>query len=151
VNTPTQNIFKTLNGKRVIFLENSNGLYHGLDVFENILKERGIKYKILLNLSQLPIDRVLKDINNTDVIVFQTQWVYPISNKLFEYISSLKKKKIIVEVPVGNHPTWDYKPKGIIHDVYWYRYLDEGDDRKKEGFYKLSRKPYWNYKNQFDK
>jgi hypothetical protein len=149
-NTPIQNIEKTLKGKRILFLENDISLNNGLDKFEQILKDAGIEYTILFNLSELPIQTITDAINSHDAIVFMTQWLYEISHTLFDYVKALKKKKIIIEVYISN-PTWYYKSQhGSKHDVYIYSY-SEWSRKRDHSFHKLTNKPYWDYKNEFDK
>lgn len=152
MNTPEQNVVKTLKGKKVLFLENDNVLQNGLDEFERILKKEGIDYTVLFDLSNTPLETIVTAINECDVIVFQTTWVYEISNKLFDYVSSLPDKKIVVEVFI-NEPTWYYASQhGTHHDVYIYSCMTfYGDaDKDTEKFYKLTDKPYWDYVNKFD-
>lgn len=151
--TPTQNVIKTLTGKKVLFLENDNGLNNGLDEFERILQSANIEYTVLFDLSEKPLDEIIKAINECDAIVFMTQWVYKIANILFDYIKSLPEKKIVVEVFISE-PTWYYKSQhGSKHDVYIYScqmYFGEAE-KDTEEFYKLTNKPYWDYKNGFNK
>ena len=153
INTPTQNVINTLKGKKVLFLENSNELDDGVDAFERILKSANIEYKVLFELSEIPLHVITDEINNHDVIVFQTQWVYDISKKLFHYVKSLPEKKIVVEVYISE-PTWYYKQQhGSKHDVYIYScqvYWGE-DDKETETFYRLTNKAYWDYKNNFNR
>lgn len=152
IKTPSENILSVLKGKKVLFLENDNSLHHGIDCFEERLKENKIKYKILFDLSNIPIDEILNLIHEYDCIVFMTQWVYPISHKLKSYMLSLKEKKIVIEVYL-KEPTWFYKPDGIKHDVYVYSCLrfSKSDPIEYEKFYKLRKHiPYWDYKNKFD-
>jgi hypothetical protein len=147
MNQAEQNIVKTLQGKTLLFVENDNGLYHGLDRFKHLLKRNGIEYKILFEVGKKPLDKVLKAIQKHDGIIFQTQWVYEVSTKLKEYMFSLKDPKIVIEVPVGD-PTWYFKPAGVPHDVYIFK-TDEMS--KEDEFYKLREdKAYWNYENGFD-
>lgn len=151
IKTPEQNVIKTLTGKKVLFLENDNSLGNGLNEFENILKRGNIQYKILFSLSEMEVEDIIKEILSHDAIIFQTQWVYPISRKLSEYMFSLKEKKIVIECYISE-PTWYYKPKAV-HDVYIYHVMTLWGEAEKdtEAFYKLSEKPYWDYKNKFNK
>lgn len=145
-----ENIFNTLVGKKVLFIENDNALENGLDEFENILKKIGVKYTVLFTASEQPFDKILSAINTHDCIVFQTQWVYDISKKIKEYMLSLLQKKIVIECYISE-PSFYYKPD-TIHDVYIYScqsYWGEAD-KETETFYKLSDKAYWDYKNGFD-
>jgi hypothetical protein len=153
INTPTQNVINTLTGKSVLFLENDSSLENGLNEFERILKSSNINYKALFDLSELPIKTITDAIDSYDVIVFQTQWVYDISKKLFEYVKSLPEKKVIVEVYIYE-PTWHYKKQHKSkHDVYIYSCeVMFGEAMKDtEEFYKLTNKPYWEYKNKFNR
>ncbi len=153
INTPEQNVLKTLRGKKVLFLENDSELAHGLDEFERILQRGGIEYKALFNLSELPLETITQHINEYDAIVFQTQWVYEIATKLFEYVKNLPKKKIVIEVYI-NEPTWYYASQhGSKHDVYIYTCMVSwGEpDKETESFHKLTNVPYWDYKNKFNK
>lgn len=152
MNTPAQNIEKTLKGKKILFLENDNVLANGLDEFERILQNAGIDYTVMFSLSETPIEEILKAINECDVIVFQTQWVYEISKKLFEYVSKLPDKKIVVEVYL-REPSWYYASQhGTHHDVYIYTCLTSYGEawKETEKFFKLTEKPYWDYENKFD-
>ena len=150
IQTPRQNIIDTLKGKKVLFIENDNGLYNGLDAFEIILKNSKIKYKCLFEADQIPIEKIIKNILTHDAIVFQTRWVYPVSHKLRDYMFGLQEKKIVIECFI-HEPSWYYKPD-VVHDVYIYSYdkLDNDDGNSGHRFYKLSDAPYWDYKNQFD-
>ena len=153
MNTPEQNVILTLKGKKVLFLENDNTLDNGLDVFEKILKDNLIDYKVLFEVSEIPIVDIGNEINNCDCIVFMTQWVYDISKKLLKYVELLKTQKIIVEVYISE-PTWYYSSQhGTIHDVYIYSCNTYWGEAKKETekFYKITDKPYWDYDNKFDK
>jgi hypothetical protein len=151
IKTPSENIAKTLKGKRILFLENDSSLSNGLDEFERILKESNIEHTILFELSEMPLDEIAKAINEHDGIIFMTQWVYDVSKKLKDYMFSLSEKKIVIEAYI-NEPTWYFKPK-TIHDVYIYScmVLYGRADKSTETFYKLSQKPYWDYKNQFNR
>lgn len=149
--TAEQNVAETLKGKKVLFLENGGSLDNGLDCFEEILIANNIEYKALFVLKEMPLEEVIKNINEYDCIVFMTQWVYDISKQLKDYMFSLEEKKIVVEVYLSD-PTWYYKPKSA-HDVYIYSCIRQwkDDEKQYEKFYKLSQKPYWDYKNKFDK
>lgn len=153
IKTPEENIVSLLDGKKVLFLERDGSLQDGLDEFENILKRAKIKHTLMFNISESKMDKITKAINDHDAIVFMTQWVYEISTRLHKYVSSLPDKKIIIEVFVSE-PTWYYKKQhGTKHDVYVYScptHFGE-PDKSDEEFYKLSNKPYWEYKNKFDK
>lgn len=94
----------------------------------------------MFDLSEKPLSEIAKAINECDVIVFQTTWLSDVSKKLFDYISSLPTKKIIVEVYIFE-PTWYYASQhGSKHDVYIY------NDRF-EIFWLLCDRPYWEEKN----
>lgn len=148
IKTPQENIVLVLNGKKVLFLENDNGLYHGLDNLEDILKQNSIEYTCLYEVSTLPMEQITKAIAEHDAIVFQTQWVYEVSKKLLQYMTALKEKKIVIECYVGTDPTWFYKPD-VVHDVY---VLSASDLDWTWRFVKLHKtKPYWDFKNKFDK
>lgn len=153
IKSPTQNVIDTLQGKKVLFLENDNELANGLDEFERILKGAEIEYTALFELSELPLQTITEAINSHDVIVFQTQWVYYIAKKLFECVKALPQKKIVVECYI-NEPTWYYKRQhGSKHDVYIYScQVHWGEaDKETEKFYKLTNKAYWDYKNGFNR
>ncbi len=142
IKTPAENILATLKGKKVLFLENDNSLDNGLDVFQEILQAGNIEHKVLFGLSKMNIEDIIAHITEYDAIVFQTRWQTDASLSLSEYMFALETKKIVVEVFLGD-PTWYYKPKSA-HDVYIYNHI-------LNWFYKLSDKPYWDYKNEFDK
>ena len=146
--TSKENVVSTLSGKKVLFLENDSDLDNGLETFESVLKDAGIQYKVLFNLSKLPIQQVLDEINTHDCIVFQTQWLTSISHKLFEFVQSLPEKKIVIEVYI-NEPTW-FRHLEVFghHEVFIYK--QDKYHLLPECFYKLTNKPYWEYKNRFD-
>lgn len=152
IKTPTENIVYTLKGKKVLFLENDSELENGLDEFERILKDADIEYKVLFDLSDIPMEQIKKAINEADTIVFQTQWCYEISKVLFEYVKALPDKKVVVEVYI-HEPTWYYRwQHDSKHDVYIYScqvYWGKAD-KESERFYKLTDKAYWDYENKFD-
>jgi len=152
--TAVQNLIKTLKGKKVLFLENDNGLYHGLDQIEEKFIENNISYKCLFDVSNKQFDEILEAIKQSDAIVFQTQWVYEISGKIKEYMFASTDKKIVIECYISD-PTWYYKPN-VVHDVYVCKpplraWKDDKVDDKDWSFFKLSDKPYWGYKNKFNK
>jgi hypothetical protein len=149
--TPRQNIVNVLRGKKVLFIENDNGLYHGLDAFEAILKANKIKYKCLFEVDKMPIDKIIKNILTHDAIVFQTRWVEAVSHKLRDYMFGLQEKKIVIECFI-HEPSWYYKPD-VVHDVYIHLFdeLDNDDGNSGHRFYKLSETAYWEYINEFDK
>lgn len=146
--TPKENVIDTLKGKKVLFIENDNGLYDGVDDFENILKEANIEYKCIFEACEKPIDDIIADILAYDCIVFMTQWRTEVSFELKKFLFSLKESKIIVQVYI-HEPTWFYKPD-TAHEVYIYTGPDDIFDDS-ESFYKLSDKAYWDYENNFDK
>lgn len=146
--TVHDNIVDVLKDKSVLFLENDNGLYNGLDTLENILIENKIKYNCLFDLTSLSKEYIINQIHLYDAIVFQTTWTYDISKELYKFLESLKDEKIIIEHYI-NEPSWYYKPK-VVHDVYICK-IDDNFDEDWWSFYKLSDKPYWDYKNKFDK
>jgi hypothetical protein len=57
ISTPSENILKTLKGKKVLFLENDNSLDNGLDCFEQRLTRSMYcwRYCIHINL----VDKLL--------------------------------------------------------------------------------------------
>lgn len=149
-----ENLVDTLKGKKVLFLENDNGLYHGLDQIEEVLKKNKIKYKCLFEVGDIPFDTIVKEIKKADAIIFQTQWVYKIAGEISDYMFNSQDKKIVIECYISE-PTWFYQPKAV-HDVYICKpphrfFQSEEIDPAKWKFYKLSKKPYWDYKNNFDK
>lgn len=153
IKSPSENVIDTLKGKKVLFLENDSELNNGLDEFERILKGADIEYTVLFELSELPLQTITEAINSYDAIVFQTQWVYDIAKKLFEYVKALPEKKIVIECYI-NEPTWYYKSQhGSKHDVFIYScQVHWGEaDKETETFYKLTNKAYWDYKNGFNR
>ena len=151
---PKENLADLLKGKKVLFLENDNGLYHGLDQLEEFIIANKIKYKVLFEVDEIPMENIIKEIKKCDVLIFQTQWVYKVSQEISKYMFASKDKKIVIECYLSD-PTWYYKPKAV-HDVYICRppIRYSKTDPVMEGewkFYKLSQKPYWDYKNKFDK
>lgn len=151
---PKENFVDLLKGKKVLFLENDNGLYHGLDQLEELIIANKIKHKVLFEVGDMPLENIIAAIKKCDVLIFQTQWVYKVSKEISAYMFASKDKKIVIECYLGD-PTWYYKPKAV-HDVYICkppaRY--DKDDVVNEDhwkFFKLSQKPYWEYKNKFNK
>lgn len=144
--TAKENLLDTLKDKRILFLENDTALYDELENIELFLKEHKLKYKCLFDLTSKRWSTIKKAIDAADVIIFQTQWVYPISKAVHTYIAKeLLTKKAIIECYLTN-PTWYYIPLSLAgHDVYIIRPFEEWR------FYKLSEDPYWDYKNKFDK
>lgn len=149
--TSQENILSVLKDKSILFIENDMGLYNGLDKVEELLIENKIKYNCLFDVSSLPLEYVKKQIEWSNVIIFQTTWTYEVSKQIHDFIASIKNdNKIIIEHYV-NEPSWYYKPD-VAHDVYICRTplrdLDDIDDWE---FYLLSEEPYWDYENKFDK
>lgn len=151
--TAKENLYDTLKGKKVIFLENGTDKYldNGLQNVEAFLKEKKIKYKIWnVDPEVNSFEKTLLQIKKHDAIIFQSQWLYDISKKLNLYMRESKEKKIIIEVYVGCDPTWYYHPEGVVHDVYILPAPLERTYPREWRFYKLSDKAYWNYENEFD-
>lgn len=141
-NDVNKKLLKLLKGRRVLFLENDFGHYHADGNFEIWLMENKIQYNSLLNIENLPMEYIIEVVKHFDTIAFQTTWTYDVTRTLKEYLMKLKDKKTIIECFIGNDPSWDYKPKGIVHDLYC---LGSGDEDMDEwDFYKLRiNKPYW--------
>jgi len=148
----TENIVVTLTGKKVLFLENGTGLEECSNEFKKLLDARRIENKILEDIAEIDFNIVLDEINKADAIAFETQWVYDISKKLFDFMLKSKDKKIVIECYV-NEPTWSRKPKSV-HDVFIFTCdpvsIELGGGTPYE-FYKLSNKGYWDYKNGFNR
>lgn len=143
--TPAQNLYDTLNGKKVLFLENDMCLTYGVDKIRDLLKEKNIEYTILYDLSNVPLSDIENNILEHDAIIFMTTWKTNIAHELSDYMFSLRDSKIVIEVYI-HEPTWFHRPKNVAHDVYIYSNLDGTEE-----FYKLSDKNYWEYKNEFNK
>jgi hypothetical protein len=153
INTPEQNIVDTLKGKKILLLENDYSIPSYVKVFTNILDRNGIEFTSLTGLERFASDHILMTIKNHDAIVFSSQWITPLSVQLRDYIRRMKDKKIFVEIYIYE-PTWYYKSQhNSVHDVFVFRtdtsYSE--DKYKYVKFYKLTNKPYWEYKNEFDK
>ncbi len=149
--TPEQNIIKTFKGKKLLCIENDNGLDNGVDTFQQILEKNGIEHRVIYDASNVPIEEIIAAIDWCDGIFFMTQWVYEISKKILEYVRNYQRPLDIIEICISE-PTWYYKHQAGAdqHNIYWYRKpLDYSEDW--ERFFKLSNKPYWEYKNKFNK
>jgi hypothetical protein len=147
--TAKQNIVSLLTHKKVLFLEGDNGLYHGLEKVEQILIDAGIEYKALFNVRERPIDDIVAHIMQYDAIIFQTQWVYQVSQEIKKFAFGMKSKRIFIECYLSD-PTWYFKPK-VAHDVYILKAPLQWQTEEDMKFYKLSQKPYWDYKNKFNR
>lgn len=125
---------------QILFLENDYGLHNSVGEFYKWTVENKIRTHALFNISALPFEYIEGMIDWYDLIVFETQWVYEISERLKKHISELKSKKTILECYTGQ-PTWSQKPD-VIHDVY---ILNSGNDDMK--YWKLHQlkkdKHYW--------
>jgi len=145
------NIKTVCNGKKIIFLENDKWLHDNAEVFSTLLKECKIKFKVIDLVSEKPLESVKKCIDKADLIIYQTTWTYEISKILEKYCWSLQKPKIFIEIPIGD-PSFYYKPKELIHDFYIFKHLPDFDDEfGPTEFYKITKKAYWEYENNFDK
>jgi len=151
---PKQNFLETVQGKKVLFLENDLSLNYGLQYVHRILQLNSIENKIIYQVNEVDkvgeLQSVINAIEEYDVIIFMSQWVYDTSLKLRKYAFDMKNKKIFIECYISE-PTWYYKPN-VVHDVYvlkpqQYDFEDESFWR----FYKLSDKAFWAYENKFDK
>ena len=148
--TGIENFLETVKDKTILFIENDNGLYNGLDIIEETLIENKIKYNCLFDVSSLPVEYIKKQIECADVIIFQTTWTYEVSKQIHDFIASIKNdNKIIIENYI-NEPSWYYKPD-VIHDVFICKTPIETWEDMEWEFYKLSDDPYWDYENKFDK
>lgn len=147
--TAEENIIDTLKGKKILFLENDTELPdNGPMELKELLNRNKIKSKELLDIDQLPLTKIQKAIDKTDVIIYQTQWVYEIASTLKKYILSLTTPKIIIECYISE-PTFYYQLDGIPHSMYIFK--KDYENGRGAKFYKLSDEPYWNYENKFDK
>jgi hypothetical protein len=135
-----KNLLKTFKNKRILFLENDYTMNHSVGYFWRWCKENKVEYNCLFNVSKLPADYIMEQVEWFDVIAFETQWVYEVSETLHKLISAMKDKKIVLECHTGD-PTWFRKPK-VVHDVYILKsWTGDMDDWK---FHKLRlNKAYW--------
>lgn len=127
--TNQQKLSKLLSGKRILFLENDYGLYHGLDWIEEWLIDNKVQYNCLYNLQELPLGYITEMLGWYDALIFQSQFVYSKSRDLRDYIIKSRDKKLIIEA-AGYKPHFEEKPRGIIHDVYTIRV--QSDDARGE-------------------
>ena len=127
-------MLKLFAGKDILFLENDNSLYETIGNLEDWLIESKIRYNALFDIESLSLDYIMKRIEWSDIICFETQWVYPKSFEIKDAVSKMKQKKTIVEVYV-DQPTWRMKPKEFIHDVYTISTY--GEDMDEWNFEKL--------------
>lgn len=141
-----RNIASVLKGKKVLFIENDNELGHGIDLFEDILKKVGVEYNILFQVDEVDKEKVFRLISEHDAIVYMTQWVYQVSRDIKDYMLWLRESKIVIEIYISE-PTWYYQLEDVPHQMYIFC----GYPPDSPEFYKLSRTPYWDYKNKFDK
>lgn len=144
--TAQQNLLSVLKGKNILFLERSDELPTYLQTIQDFLVDNGVENDILADVSNVSFEAIAASINKADVIIFQTQWDNEVVRKLYPYAKTMTAKKIFIECYISQ-PHWYFKPK-VIHDVYIIK-IGMYDDLWK--FYKLSSKPYWGYKNNFNK
>jgi hypothetical protein len=116
-------MLKLLSGKRILFLESDFTLNHSVGNFHKWCIENKMDHNSLYNISGLPIEYIMEQIDWFDVIAFETTWTYNISHLLKERVSNLRTKKIIIECYIYE-PTWIRKPK-VIHDVYILKASDD--------------------------
>ena len=133
-NSIHKSMLKAFSGKDILFLENDNGLFDSAGSFEIWLIENKIKYNVLYNVSELPLEYIKGQIECADVIAFETTWTYKISKDIKEFLISYKRKKLVVECYIDK-PTWCRKPVGVIHDMYVLG--SYGDDMDEWYFKKL--------------
>jgi len=123
-----KDMLKLFAGKRILFLENSNSLHVGVGNFEIWLRENKMEFNALFDVGSLSMDYIKGQIEYFDVIAFQTTWTYEVSRNISEFLKKSKDKKIIVESCIGKDPTWFYKPKGVVHDMYMLQPFSEDMD-----------------------
>ena len=123
-NEVNKKLLKEFSGRRILFLENDFTMHNSIGNFWLWCKENKIEYNCLYNVRKLPIEYTLEQVDWFNVIAFQSQWVYEESFKLKEAIAGMKDKKTVVECYISE-PTWYYKPKNVVHDVF---VLDSHDD-----------------------
>jgi hypothetical protein len=139
-NAVHKSLLKVFKGQRILFLENGDYMDDCVGNFHIWVRENKIEHNTLFDIRKLDMEYIKNQINNFDVIAFQTTWTYEVSHKLSEYIQKLKDKKIVVECYI-KEPTWFYKPKGVVHDVY---VLHSDEDMDTWEFNKLRiNKPIW--------
>ena len=119
-----KSMLKVFEGKRVLFLENSNTLHDDIGNLEIWLREQKIEFNALYDVGKLSLDYIANQISYYDIIAFQTTWTYEVSKKLEEFLIKYKTKKTIVECYICD-PSYYKKPKNVIHDIY---VLKPGDD-----------------------
>lgn len=147
------NILKSFKGKRILFLENSSCFdeYGGQEEFVAILDKLNIEHTDMFSISEdYTIEQIKEAILEHDAICFMTQWVYEIAGTIRDYMFQLQSPKDVIEIYI-NEPSFYYAPE-TCHTVYIYTcdtYFGEAE-KETEKFYKLSDKPYWDYKNKFD-
>lgn len=147
-----ENLIKVLTGKKMLFLENDNGLSNDAGRLANFMDNSGLHYNTLFDLRNIPFYDIIAQIESADGIIFQTQWVYSISTQIKKFMFALQTPKIVIECCLAD-PSWYYIPKNIVHYLYIlkaYEPWEEEGGREWE-FYKITNKPYWDYKNKFNK
>lgn len=127
-NVVHKSMLKLFSGKDILFLENDNRLHGPVGNLEIWLIENKIKYNSLFNVSDLSMEYIKGQIAYADIIAFETTWTYEVSKNIEKFLTLSKDKKIIVECYICD-PSWYYKPKGVVHDMYVLdSYGDEMDN-----------------------
>ncbi len=138
-------IIKVLSGKKIAFLENGDCLEDESESLALFMRNNNIEYECIFNIEAIGLEETLRKCRNIDVIVYQTTWVYTVSQdlkKAFMSINNPEFKKIFIEIYIST-PTFIRKPKGVIHDMYILMNYDRPVEEWEFDKLKINQ-PYWN-------
>mgnify|MGYP000309568923 CR=1 FL=1 len=152
-----QNLLKFFNElpeySRVLFLENGDELDYSAEFFENWLIENKIQYNCLFDIKSLPMAYIINQINEFDVIIFQTTWTYERSFEIKQLLtedSLITRKKIVIESMMSFDPSWYEIPHGVKHDMYFLRPQKSRKLKDNMQFVKLAQDVrYWDRYGKF--
>ena len=116
-NEINRRLLKEFSRKRVLFLEDDYTLHSSVGNFWRWCVHNKVEHNTLFRIGELPSEYVMEQVLWFDVICFQTTWTYDVSRKLKGLISQMRERKTVLECYI-HEPTWFYKPKGVVHDVF---------------------------------
>lgn len=111
-------IKSAVGNKKILFIENDNNFSYGIGDFYQWTLKNNVDSFSLFSSRTLPKEYVISKIIEYEVIAFQSTFTYEESRDLVNFVLSLKDKKTIIQIPIGNEQFFYYKPKDVVHDIY---------------------------------
>ncbi len=141
----TQALIGLCKDKDILFIENDYGLYNSVGNFEDFCIEHKIKYHTVLDVGKVNFESLVEQIRMHDIIVWESQYISEVSDKLKELIYTDKiNSKILIECYI-REPFLYYLPEKTIHKIFVLNSFGLDAGMEDWGFYQLKedKKAIW--------